>query len=44
MCSRKIRRKRFSGVKSNENGGLDYSESNALYSNPERFKPDAYPV
>ncbi|CAM3955529.1 HNH endonuclease [Vibrio aerogenes] len=40
----KLKERGFSGVKRNDNGGLDYSESNALYSNPERFKPDGSPV
>jgi RHS repeat-associated protein len=34
----------FTGVKRNANGGLDYSESNALYNNPSRVKPDGSPV
>ena len=34
----------FTGVERNANGGLDYSNSNALYNNPSRLKPDGTPV
>ncbi|WP_268241162.1 HNH endonuclease signature motif containing protein [Shewanella hanedai] len=39
---KKLEERGFHGVKQNENGGLDYSESNALYSNQK--KPDVNPI
>ncbi len=36
----KLDERGFTGVIRSENGGMDYAESNALYSNPERLKPD----
>ncbi|HAS6319943.1 TPA: type IV secretion protein Rhs, partial [Vibrio vulnificus] len=37
---KKLEERGFTGVKLNDNGGLDYSESNALYSSPGKLKPD----
>ncbi|HDR1023030.1 TPA: HNH endonuclease [Pasteurella multocida] len=39
---KKLEERGFKGVKKTADGGLDYSESNALYSNPK--KPDAQPI
>ncbi|GFZ61371.1 hypothetical protein PSE10C_12500 [Pseudomonas amygdali pv. eriobotryae] len=40
----KLEAKGYTGVTRNHSGGLDYSKSNALYSNPGRLKPDGTPA
>ncbi|MCH5517373.1 RHS repeat-associated core domain-containing protein, partial [Pseudomonas syringae] len=40
----KLETKGYTGVTRNHSGGLDYSKSNALYSNPGRLKPDGTPA
>ncbi|MEX5927427.1 hypothetical protein [Providencia hangzhouensis] len=40
----KLKARGYDDVIINENGGLDYSKSKALYHNPDRLKPDGTPV